>query len=76
VGRAIGELEVVKELFHRHQLLPVEEICQFCQADKWNDKTENCYCRNGKVVLARWHDPPQNFKHVFKDLLCLAEVCS
>jgi hypothetical protein len=74
VGTAIGELEVVQEHFHRHHLPPVEELCQFCQADKWKDETINCCCRSGKVVLARLHDSPQNFKQLFKGLLFLAKV--
>jgi hypothetical protein len=69
VDTAIGELEV-----HRHKLPPMEEICQFCQAVKWKDDTANSCSCSGKVVLAQLHDPPQEFKQLFKDPLFLAKV--
>jgi hypothetical protein len=62
VGAGIGELEVVQEHFHCHQLFPVEEISQVCQAAKWSDETANSCCGSGTVVLARLHDPLQEFK--------------
>jgi len=66
VGAAIGELEVVQEHFHRYQLPPVEEMCQVCQVSKRKDVTANCCCRSGKVLLARLHDSPQQFKEFLK----------
>jgi len=60
-----GELEIFEEQVRRLQLLPVEEICQFCQAVKWKDETANSCCRSGKVVLASLHDPSQEFKQLF-----------
>jgi hypothetical protein len=45
VDAAIGELEVIQEQVHGHRIPPVEEICQFCQAVKWNDETTNSCCR-------------------------------
>jgi hypothetical protein len=52
VGTAIGELEGFQVQIHRHQPLPVEEICQLCHAVKWKDETTNSCCRSGNVVLA------------------------
>jgi hypothetical protein len=76
VGAANGELEVVQEHFQFCQLPPVGEICQFCQASKWKFETGNCCCRNGQVVLAPLHDPPQEFKHLFETPLLLVKVRS
>jgi len=76
VGTATGEFEVVQEQVHHHQPPPVEEICQFCQAVKWKDETANSCCRNGKGVLTRLHDPPQEFKQLFEDPLFVAKVRS
>jgi hypothetical protein len=53
----------------------MEEICQFCQAIKWKDKTANICCHSRTVVLAPLHDP-QEFKHMFKDSLFLVKVRS
>jgi hypothetical protein len=77
VGTAIGKLRVFQEqVHHHHQLPPVEEICQFCQAIKWKDETANSCCHSRTVVLAPLHDPPQEFKQLFKDPLLLEKVRS
>jgi len=76
VGTATGELEFVQKQFHRHQPTPMEEICQFFQAVRWKDKTTNSCCRGGKIVLARLHDSPQDFKQLFEDPLFLVKVGS
>jgi hypothetical protein len=34
MGTAVGELEVFQEEVHLHQVPPMEEKCQFCQAVK------------------------------------------
>ena len=52
----------------------MEEICQFCQAVKWKDATANSCSCNRRVVLAQLHDPPQEFKQLFKDPLFLVKV--
>jgi hypothetical protein len=52
VGTAIDDLDVFQEQVHRHQLPPMKEICQVCQAVKLKYETENCYWHSGKVVLA------------------------
>jgi len=65
-----------QEQVHHQQLPPVEEICQFCQAIKWKDETVNSCCHRRTVVLAPLHDPPQEFKHLFKDPLFLVKVRS
>jgi hypothetical protein len=41
VSTTIGELEEFHTQIHRHQLPPMEDICQFCQAVKWKDETAN-----------------------------------
>jgi hypothetical protein len=66
VGAAIGELEVIQEQVHSYRIPPVEEICQFCQAVKWNGETTNNCCLSGKVVLAPLHDSPQDFKQFWR----------
>jgi len=76
VGAAIGELEVFQEQVDCHQLPPMEEISQFCQAVKWKDETSNICCRSGKVVLVSLHDPLQESKQLFKDPLFLVKVRS
>jgi hypothetical protein len=45
VDAAIDELEVFQEQVDFHQLLLMEEICQFCHAVKWKDEIENSCCR-------------------------------
>jgi len=72
----IGELEVFRTQIHRHQLPPMEEMCQFCHAVKWKDETANSWCRSGNVVLAQVHDFPQDFKELLKDGLLLDRVRS
>jgi hypothetical protein len=52
VGKEIGELEVVQELVHSHQLSQMEGMSQFCQAVKWKDETDSSYCRTVKDMLA------------------------
>jgi hypothetical protein len=74
VGTANGELKVVQGQFHRHHPPPMEEICQFYQAVRWKDKTTNSCCRSGKILLARLHDSPQEFKQLFEDPLFLDKV--
>ena len=76
MGTAIGKLRVFQEQVHHHQLLPMEEICQFCEAVKWKDETAHSCCHNRTVVLAPLHDPPQEFKQLFKDPLYLVKVRS
>jgi len=76
VGTATGELAVVQEQFHRHQPSPMEEICQFCQAVRWKDKTANSCCRSGKICLGRLHDPPQEFKQLLEHPLFSVKVRS
>ena len=41
VVTATGELRGILEHVHRHQLLQMEEICQFRQSVKWNYETAN-----------------------------------
>jgi len=67
VGTEIGKLKVFHEQVHHHQLPLMEEICQFCQVIKWKDETANSCCHSRTVVLAPLHDPPQEFKQLFKD---------
>jgi hypothetical protein len=74
VGTATGELEIFQEQFHRRQPPIMEEICQFFQAVRWKDRTTNSCCRSGKIVLARLHDPPQEFKQLSEDPLFLVKV--
>jgi hypothetical protein len=64
VATAIGELEFFQDQVLCHQLPSMEEICQYCQAAKWKDKTANSCCRSGKVVLAPSHDLPQRIQTV------------
>jgi hypothetical protein len=71
-GAATGEMEFVQ--VHLHQLPPKEDSCQFCGAVKCTDETENSCCRSGQIVLASFHDPPQDFKQLFKGQLCLVKV--
>ena len=52
----------------------MEEICQFCQDVKWEDERANSCSCSGKVVLAQLHDPPQEFKQLFKNPLFLVKV--
>ena len=65
----IGEIEFFQKQVHIHQLLPMEEICQLCQAFLWKTETGNSCCRGGKVVLAPLRDPSKEFNQVFKDTL-------
>jgi hypothetical protein len=76
VCAAIGELAVFQEQVDCHQLPPMEEIGQFCQAVKWKDETSNICCRGGKVVFVSLHDPLQESKLLFKDPLFLTKVSS
>jgi len=76
VGAEIGKLKVFQEQVHHHQLPPVEEICQFCQAIKWKDETADSCCHSRTVVLAASHDPTPEFKQLFKDPLFLVKVRS
>jgi hypothetical protein len=71
-GAATGEMEFVQ--VHRHQLPAKEDSCQFCGAVKCKDETENSCCRSGQIVLAPFHDPPQDFKQLFKGQLFLVKV--
>jgi hypothetical protein len=64
VCTAIGELEVFQEEARRYRRPAMEEICQFCQAVKWEDETANIGYSNGKVVLAPFYNPSQEFKHM------------
>lgn len=49
MGTATGELRFFQEQFHRHQLHPMEEISQFCQAVKWTAPPANICCRSGNL---------------------------
>jgi hypothetical protein len=69
-GAATGEIEVVQEQVHRHQLPTKEDTCQFCEAVKWKDVTANRCCRSGQIVLAPFHD----FKQLCKGPLFLVKV--
>jgi hypothetical protein len=62
VGTAISELEFFQGQVLCHQLPSMEQICQFCQAAKWKDKTANSCCNSGKIVLATLHDLPQRIQ--------------
>ena len=74
VDTAIGELEFFEEQFHRQQPSPMEEICQFYQAVRRKRKSKNGCCHSGKIVIARLHDPPQDFKQLSVDPLFLVKV--
>jgi len=43
VRTTTGKLEFFHTQIYRHQPLPMEEICQFCQAEsaKWKNETAN-----------------------------------
>jgi hypothetical protein len=72
VGTATVKLKVFQEqVHHHHHLPPIEEICQF-----WKDETANSCCHSRTVVLAPLHDPPQEFKQLFKDPLFLVKIRS
>jgi len=62
----------IQEQAHGHRLPPVEEICRFCQAVKWNDETSTCY-RSAQIVLAHLYDPPQESKRLFEDLTAFSQ---
>ena len=66
VCTATGELEVVQEQFHRHQPLPVEEICQFLQAVRWKDKATNS-CFLAEKLPSRLHNSSQGIRELFED---------
>jgi hypothetical protein len=76
MGTATEDLEVSHEQVHRHQLSPMEEISQVCQAVQWKDETANSCRHSGKVVLATLYDPPQQFKHLLEDPLFLVKFSS
>jgi hypothetical protein len=66
-----------QEQVHHHQLSPMEEICQFCEAVKWKNETGNSCSHSRTVVLAPLHDPPEELKQLFKeDPLFLVKVRS
>jgi hypothetical protein len=69
VGKTIGELAVSQEQVHRHQLPPMEETCQLCQAVKLKDETGNSCCRGGNVLLPPLRGPLQELSRLMKDTL-------
>jgi hypothetical protein len=53
VGSPIVKLEDFQEQLYRHQLPPMSEICQFCQAVKWKDETARAAVIAEKLCLRR-----------------------
>jgi len=68
VDTEISKLKVFQEQVHHHLPL-MEEICQFYQAIKWKDERTNSCCHSRTVVLAPLHDPPQEFKQLFRPIV-------
>ena len=53
-----------KKLIFEYNCGKMDKVCQFCKASFFKKETMNC-CKNGRISLKLYDDPPKLFKELF-----------